>query len=271
MFFDREVLTGEGSYGEFRLEGEDHEYDDFVGNKLSTAPPDLLSLIVADEKVLLTEEKSSKAKEACPSEKKSSRVPSNAEIIDLDSITLSNQRPFLGQDKSKSEVAKTEAKSVIMVDDVPFFTIKKEGPEKPFLWRDMGSEIIEVLDSDDEMAVSLRPGLSTMNSKSTKSQTKVSALISSAKGARDSPIDHEKLLGIQKKYIARALEKSMPSGASSGFQGCQPSPDQSATDGKEDQNAWMKSNVDFDADDAAMFVSLVFTRPHTDMPEDLPS
>lgn len=271
MFFDREIPAGEASNGEFRLEGEDHEYDDFVENTFPTAPPCLPSPILDDKKGLLTEKKSSKAKEACPSEKKSSRVPSNAEIIDLESITPSNQRSSWSQDISKSEVAKTDKNSVILLDDMPFSTIKKEGPEEPFLWRDMGSEIIEVLDSDDEMAVLLRQYLSTTNSERTKSQAKPSALISSAKKARDSPIDHEKLLGIQKKYIKRALQKSIPSSASSVFQAYQPSPDQPATDGDEDQNAWMKSNVDFDADAAAMFVSLCFARLYSDMPEDLPT
>lgn len=320
MLFESKYPAGEGSPGDFRVAGEDHEYDDFVGETFPTAPPDLPSPISDDEIIILTQEKSIKAEQACASEKKStkesekrfrthtnSKIPDDAEIIDLESIQPSTQRPCWDLTK---EVTKAE------VNDESFFTIKKEDAEEPFPWRDMGSEIIELLDSDDETAVFPYSDLSTMNSESTKVlddetavlpsnlfamnsestkafgeetavlpysdlstmdskitkvQPKVSPFLSSAKRARQSPIDNAKVLEMQRKYIARVLEKSIPSSAGAVLKNCQPPPEQSATVGTEDQDAWMKANVDFDIDAAAMFVSPGFISTYTDSAEDLPT
>lgn len=322
MLFESNHSAGEGSPGGFRVEGEDHEYEDFVGDTFPTAPPDLPSPISDDEITILTQKKSIKAEQACASEKKSrespkrfrthtsSRIPDNTEIIDLESIQPSIQRQCWDLTK---EIAKAED------DNESLFTIKKEDAGESFPWRDMGSEIIELLDSDDETAVlpysdlsivdikstkalddaaavQLNSELSTMNSesikarddeiailplsdrptmdsKSTKAQSNISQVLSSAKRARQSPIVHAKMLEIQRKYIARVLEKSIPSaaGAGAGLKDCQPPSEQSATDGQEDQHAWMKANVDFDIDAAATFVSPGLIYTYTDSSEDLPT
>lgn len=152
---------------------------------------------------------------------------------------------------------KAEEQPVIIVDDIPSHTIKKEDVEEPFPWRDMGSNIIELLESDDEPVVLPRSDLSNMNSESTKLRPNIPALLSSATRVRDSPRDTAKMLEIQRKCVERILDKSIPSSAI--FKGRQPPPDQSATDGEEDQHAWMKADVEFDTDAAATFVSPAFT------------
>lgn len=264
--FDSEHPAGEGSPGDFRIEGEDHEYEDFMGDKFLTVPPDLPEPVLDHEIIRLTGKTSTDAEQTYLSEKKSPREkhfqnhsrfksPNKTEIIDLDSIEPSNQRSFWDVRDFESEVAKTEEHPIIIVDDIPSHTIKREDTQEPFSWRDMGSKVIELFDSDDETAVLPDSDLFILHSQSTKSRSKISALLSSATRARDSPIDNAKMLEIQRKYIARALDKRIPSGAGAVFKAGQSQPDQSVTDGGEDQHAWMKAMVDYDTDAAATFVS----------------
>lgn len=285
MPFDSEHLTGEGSLGNFRIEGEDHEYEDFLEDKFPTPPPDLpISILDDDDEVnMFTEKNSIKKKQACPSEKKAPRespsrflahtasIVPTVEIIDLESIEPSNQRSSLDQKQLEAEIAMAGGQPILTDDDEPSYPIKKENDEESFPWRDMGSKLIELLDSDEETAVISHSDQSTMNSKITEPQKKFSALLSSAVRARNSPIDHAKMLEIQRRYVARVLEKSIPSVAGAIFKGSQPPPDQSATLVEEDQHAWMKANVDFDTDAAAVFVSPFSMNIYTDTYEVLPT
>lgn len=239
--FDSEHPAGEVSPSDFRIEGEDHEYEDFMGDRFPTAPPDLPNPLLDDETIIQNYSRS--------------KSPNNAEIIDLDAIEPSNQRSFWDVRDFESEVAKTEEHPIIIVDDIPSHTIKKEDAQEPFSWRDMGTKVIELFDSDDETAVLPHSDQSILNSRNTKARSKISALLGSATRARDSPIDKAKMLEIQKNYIARALDKRVPSGASAVFKAGQPLPDQSVTDGGDDQHAWMKAMVNYDTDAAATFVS----------------
>ena len=264
--FDSEHPTGEGSPGHFRIEGENYEYEDFMGDKFPTAPPDLPNSVLEHGIRRLMGETSFNAEQNNLFEKKSlrdshiryhkrSKSPNNTEIIDLDSLEPSNQHSFWNVRDFESEIAKIEEPPIIIVDDIPPHTIKTEDAQEPFIWRDMGSKAIELFDSDDETAGLPRSDLIIQNSQTIKSRSKISALLSSAARARDSPIDNETMLEIQRKYIERALDKTTPSGTGAVFKAGQPLSGQSVTDGEEDQHAWMKAIVDYDTDAAATFVS----------------
>lgn len=286
-------LFGDGSSGSFRFGDEDNTYEEFMGTQFPLSPPDLPVLIpqgdlnsfpgntiintiqgLSENKTPGANKESSSRElinmndstvEGFSSQKRPGRQPrpakqfvilDDAEIIDLESAGFPIPYSSINHWSCHADLVKAEGQRAIIVEDVPRHAIKEEAVER-FGWQEMGTRMIELSDSEDENTLH-KLDAATPSSILAASDTIMSSLKASSFGAglptlstkaRRPILDREMLLRAQKALVSRASGKRM-SNTGAIFKSAQP-PSQPLV---EDENAWMKSNMEFEKDAAAMYV-----------------
>ena len=161
------------------------------------------------------------------------KIPENAEIIDLDAIS----DDLVDHPASYSNPIKLEDQDTLAV-------AKQYQPDhlEPFTGWVESPEVIEV---PEEEVVAQIPVSEEANSK-------------------ENELSSETILRLQKAYAQRSINKNIPEGNGEIFE-------DSINDDEEDENAWMKLDVDFDRDAAATYAIEILHYENTDSAKALPT